>query len=706
MASSKTGQKVSSPTKLFSSSAPCFLCIHADPLHKSTLPPGSTNGPYLPPPDVARQIPCRYFPNCSYANNCIFYHPTPEPPANSANLPSITSPGSSPRVSSAGSAGNDAGNSATAAAVIGNPAQGGYGNSSATPTSFDGTAFMQMGQQMYYYPTPTTAEEYEAMQAHAAANMNGEYMQFSPSVAGYAAQHQQYYGYPPQAMQSYGGPPPHNGMASDTHYQHFSVPYYSQTPQGMYTNIPPSSYPTLQPYQQQPSPQSHEKLDTSVINDPAIISRTPHQPSFAPAAYTSNGATTPLATATSPELPKFTSSSNATISDIAYTTSNNLSDTLVQQPINESNNSPSSQQTQAIPSHVHSPAVPTPETITAGSSIATSTSPTQHSTSITPLQPAQAQFLPYYPMVMPIPEFQQNHYSYSSHSEAARAQAEAQAQLDMDFATASVNGHQRTSTSPGILQSFQSIEPYSTTAGQQQTPAPFRRDRGSSLHMHTYFQTGDANGTGGSAASTYDPPASSGNVNATSSLPSSLSQSTNNRADRADGHARGRSDLAISMSSGAGHVKRSSFGGPSSSRGPFNGVSRPARAFDPSRPIPPCTFFGNGQCRNGDTCHFAHLLEKERAIPGQEGKMTRDAKALKLNIGNPNGDISTRPQRIARIDYGDSRGSRSYSHPRYATNASVGPSYAEIDGADSREDSQRSAAKGNVGTNMREKFDK
>lgn len=31
----------------------------------------------LPPPDVARMIPCKYFPNCKYGDKCVFAHPIP-----------------------------------------------------------------------------------------------------------------------------------------------------------------------------------------------------------------------------------------------------------------------------------------------------------------------------------------------------------------------------------------------------------------------------------------------------------------------------------------------------------------------------------------------------------------------------------------------------------------------------------------------------
>lgn len=42
---------------------------------KPDAPEGSTNA-NLPPPEVARLIPCRFFPNCRYGDRCLFQHPT------------------------------------------------------------------------------------------------------------------------------------------------------------------------------------------------------------------------------------------------------------------------------------------------------------------------------------------------------------------------------------------------------------------------------------------------------------------------------------------------------------------------------------------------------------------------------------------------------------------------------------------------------
>ncbi|KAI6047806.1 hypothetical protein EDC04DRAFT_2863981 [Pisolithus marmoratus] len=52
------------------------------------VPVGENNGfGHLPPPEVARYIPCRYYPACRYGSSCIFahpqepYYPGPPPPA-------------------------------------------------------------------------------------------------------------------------------------------------------------------------------------------------------------------------------------------------------------------------------------------------------------------------------------------------------------------------------------------------------------------------------------------------------------------------------------------------------------------------------------------------------------------------------------------------------------------------------------------------
>ncbi|WFD33514.1 hypothetical protein MCUN1_000327 [Malassezia cuniculi] len=40
--------------------------------HKST----ENSGSHLPPPEVARLIPCKFYPNCRYGDRCVFQHPT------------------------------------------------------------------------------------------------------------------------------------------------------------------------------------------------------------------------------------------------------------------------------------------------------------------------------------------------------------------------------------------------------------------------------------------------------------------------------------------------------------------------------------------------------------------------------------------------------------------------------------------------------
>ncbi|KAK1228681.1 hypothetical protein PQX77_008334 [Marasmius sp. AFHP31] len=45
---------------------------HHDPHHHSNSAGGPGN---LPPPEIARMIPCRYFPACRYGSSCMFAHP-------------------------------------------------------------------------------------------------------------------------------------------------------------------------------------------------------------------------------------------------------------------------------------------------------------------------------------------------------------------------------------------------------------------------------------------------------------------------------------------------------------------------------------------------------------------------------------------------------------------------------------------------------
>lgn len=45
------------------------------PQPASASPADSANGSNLPPPEIARLIPCRYFPACRYGPSCIFAHP-------------------------------------------------------------------------------------------------------------------------------------------------------------------------------------------------------------------------------------------------------------------------------------------------------------------------------------------------------------------------------------------------------------------------------------------------------------------------------------------------------------------------------------------------------------------------------------------------------------------------------------------------------
>lgn len=64
-----------------------------NPEHPAHAPKDSSSGS-LPPPEVAKLIPCRFFPNCRYAEKCIFAHPVAMP-ASASNAGPV-SPGQAP----------------------------------------------------------------------------------------------------------------------------------------------------------------------------------------------------------------------------------------------------------------------------------------------------------------------------------------------------------------------------------------------------------------------------------------------------------------------------------------------------------------------------------------------------------------------------------------------------------------------------------
>ena len=57
---------------------PTFFDPSHNPEHRAHAPKDSSSGS-LPPPEVAKLIPCRFFPNCRYADKCIFAHPVAMP---------------------------------------------------------------------------------------------------------------------------------------------------------------------------------------------------------------------------------------------------------------------------------------------------------------------------------------------------------------------------------------------------------------------------------------------------------------------------------------------------------------------------------------------------------------------------------------------------------------------------------------------------
>ena len=70
-----------------------FFDPSQNPDHRAHAPKEGSSGS-LPPPEVARFIPCRYYPNCRYADKCIFAHPVAMPA--SAPNAGLLSPGQAP----------------------------------------------------------------------------------------------------------------------------------------------------------------------------------------------------------------------------------------------------------------------------------------------------------------------------------------------------------------------------------------------------------------------------------------------------------------------------------------------------------------------------------------------------------------------------------------------------------------------------------
>lgn len=99
-----------------------------------------------------------------------------------------------------------------------------------------------------------------------------------------------------------------------------------------------------------------------------------------------------------------------------------------------------------------------------------------------------------------------------------------------------------------------------------------------------------------------------------------------------------RRELSSSSALSSSRPPRS-FAPSSSTRPPHSASRGPPRPFDPNRPIAPCKYFSEGGCRFGDACFFTHTLRKPLPIPGSaDGQTTLDAKALKQNIGDPDGN--------------------------------------------------------------------
>lgn len=655
---------------------------------------------YLPPPEVAKNIPCRFFPNCSYGDSCIFFHPSPAQqqqqqqvypiqhyvpaafpfvaPAGSHD-PSLPLPGpgagaasvtGSPEPSSVDS-GNNQNNTAVAQGVD----AGAHGSRPVTsgerasasgsngvgeqyaymqdPRFYDPSSYMamphQMGhlQQTYYMPHGADFEGSSSQQAAmsaayaAAAGQvpfygyagNGYQPQSAYAVSASAAQHQ---------SQS-------NGLGASLSPTSSSYPsLYNATPQLSL----PSSVAGRNSTSPAPSSGSNPS-QAAVLDDPAIVAQSPQQPttsprlSTRPTASASSDAGKPAGSGTSSPSPPITGNTA---------------------------NSPSSNSTQPLSPNGSVPAM-------------------HPSFSVFPHQHLPHPHSPYYPvhMQMPLPqELQQVQYMYAS----GHAQGSSHGHNNFNsggFTSASSrpngvaapgHGTQRNRNSHSHSRQNSSM-PVSTpadavsdaadksqpgkstqapTAGLDDTgessssSAPSKHARAASLQLHTFFQTGG------------DSPAVEDQTSqALSADPGTTTAPASNHTGMSDGVSQAHADSLNSVnarpSGPAGnaasaptptmhppHHKRASFGGFGSNRGgpfasappsAFNRAAAYVRHMDPSKPVPACSFFAKSECRYGDFCLFVHLLNEERPIPGNpEGRMTRDAKLLKMNIGSPNGDAA------------------------------------------------------------------
>lgn len=139
---------------------------------------------------------------------------------------------------------------------------------------------------------------------------------------------------------------------------------------------------------------------------------------------------------------------------------------------------------------------------------------------------------------------------------------------------------------------------------------------------------------------------------------------------------RSQSNSSNTKARANGHHPRSSISGGSYAPRNSNGfadrppVGKPLTRSDPNLP---CSFFDVGKCRYGDGCHFAHYLTEPRQMPSSDNKgdsrddsglpeLVRDAKLLRLNIGHPDGRISSEKP---------SWGPRSYDRPHPAGPSSL-----------------------------------
>lgn len=262
----------------------------------------------------------------------------------------------------------------------------------------------------------------------------------------------------------------------------------------------------------------------------------------------------------------------------------------------------------------------------APASTETSAQPSGTAGSPTSPNPVNGAYYPVAPVPMPLEALQAQFGNYASPPQPL-ANGDAQAQPEANFARASLNGQ---STSPIHM--------------EQNGDSSKKHERTSSAQMRTLYQTGNAESSAPSAGNAGTAAFAPTNLAGPARLPihtgPRMHEATNGHFSQ--GHRR---DLSSSSAISSKPPPPSRPFGPIAPNGrPQQAPQRGGapRPFDPSRPVSACKYFSDGGCRFGDSCFFTHTLKKALPIPGAEdGKTTYDAKAIKTNIGDPEGNPTT-----------------------------------------------------------------